>query len=65
MLDNGFAQRLSDILQVDVIAPTETLWIKENGDLFITDNAVLADAWANGDYVIETGVWKHFLPKER
>ena len=65
MLDNGFAQKIADILDVEVIAPTETLWVKENGEMFIANSRVLAEAWANGDKVVETGAWKHFSPKRK
>lgn len=64
MLDDGFAQKLSNILGVKVMAPTQTLWINKNGDMFIADSATLADLWESGENVKQTGVWKIFTPKK-
>lgn len=63
MLENGFAQQLANIMKVNVIAPTETLWVKEDGDMLITDNEILADLWSQGEKVHQTGVWKFFKPQ--
>ena len=64
MLNDGFAQQLANILHVKVKAPTQTLWINENGDTFITDSQILADMWDSGETVKATGIWKVFLPRE-
>ena len=63
-LDGGFAQQLADIMQVQVLAPTEILWLSKDGDTFLSDSAVLAELWEQGEKVIETGRWKLFLPRK-
>lgn len=62
--DYGFARQLSDELGVDVVAPTERLWIKENGEIFITDHDSLAYMWYGGEKVNQTGNWRLFEYKE-
>lgn len=64
MLDDGFAQQLVNIMGVKVMAPTQTLWIRENGDMFIDDNEVLANLWENGENIQQRGVWKVFAPQK-
>lgn len=64
MLDDGFAQQLANIMNVKVMAPTQTLWVNKNGDMFITDSEILADLWDNGENVRPTGIWKIFTPKK-
>ena len=67
-LEDGFASQLSKHLGVDVIAPSEALWISDGngtrsaGELFITNIATLAEMWYNGIDVKETGVWRVFMP---
>ncbi len=63
-LNGGFAQQLADIMQVRVLAPTEILWLSKDGDTFLSDSAVLAELWEQGEKVIETGRWKLFLPRK-
>lgn len=60
--ENGAAQMLADILKVDVIAPTETTWVNEEGEIFITDKQILAEMWYNKENVKQTGEWKTFKP---
>lgn len=62
--DNGLAQQLADILLVDVLAPTETIWTNEKGDFFITKHEALARLWYDGVHVVETGRWKLFSPRK-
>ncbi len=62
---NGLAQQLSDILQVQVLAPSEVLWVREDGALFVSDKAVLADMWNKHIEVNETGEWKLFCPRSK
>ena len=65
--ENGAAQRLADALGVDVYAPTETVHITENGEMFVTDNDILAELWYNEDdrsVYKETGTWKLFKPRK-
>lgn len=64
MLEDGFAQQLANIMGVKVMAPTQTLWINKNGDMFIADSEVLADLWDNGEDVRPTGAWKIFAPQK-
>lgn len=63
---SGFAQELARILGKEVLAPTETLWVGEEGDLFISDNEILADMWYNNgeidNSILQTGRWKPFYP---
>ncbi len=61
--DTGFAYQLSKELGVKVKAPTELLWINSNGDMYISDNEVLAHLWKKGYDVIQTGRWRTF-PEE-
>ena len=67
--NTGFAQELSNELGKRVIAPTETLWVAENGEMFVSDSDVLAELWYNGGdinhSIKETGYWKVFDPKEK
>jgi len=62
-----FAQELADALGQEVLAPTETLWVGEKGELFISNSEVLADMYYNDgniDYSIhQTGRWKPFYPE--
>jgi hypothetical protein len=67
---NGAAQKLADELQVAVYAPTEVVNIDENGEMFLTDNDILADMWyyANEEErtkMKETGKWVRFTPEKR
>lgn len=64
MLDDGFAQKLANIMGVKVMAPTQTLWVNKDGDMFIADSEVLADLWGSGEDVKQTGAWKIFAPKK-
>lgn len=64
MLNDGFAQQLANIMNVKVIAPTQTLWIRADGEMFISDSEILADMWNDGEKVIETGAWKVFIPQK-
>lgn len=63
--EKGFAQQLADELGVTVLAPTETLWVDENGKLFVTNNDKLAEMWYNGNEVKETGKMMAFKPKRK
>lgn len=65
--ENGAAQRLADALGVDVYAPTETVHVTENGEMFITDSDILAELWYNEDdrsVYKETGTWRLFKPRK-
>lgn len=64
-LDDGVAQQLADILQVDVLAPTETLSVDQNGRTLITNDRYLIRKWSRGENVNDTGEWKLFTYKER
>lgn len=64
-LDDGVAQQLADILQVDVLAPTEMLSVDESGRTLISDDRRLIRKWSNGENVNDTGKWKLFTHKER
>ena len=66
-LKSKFAQELADELGQEVIAPTETLWVSEGGQLFISDSSYLADMWYNDgnidNSIQSTGYWKPFTPR--
>lgn len=66
---SNFAQELANELGVEVLAPTETLWVAPNGEMFISDNEILADMWYNKgdiDYSFQpTGRWRPFTPKPK
>ena len=64
MLDDGFAQQLANIMGVKVMAPTQTLWVNKEGEMFIADSEVLADLWDSGVDVRPTGAWKVFAPQK-
>jgi len=48
-----FAQRLSNRLKKEVIAPTDVLWVDQNGKITIGPEAHL-----------NTGEWKKFTPQK-
>ena len=69
--EDGFARQLAKQLGVDVMAPTEEMWISDGdpeisrrpaGDLFLTNIATLAEMWYSGIDVQETGSWRLFHP---
>ena len=45
------------------MAPTEKVWVDQDGEIFISDSDTLADMWYNGENVRATGSWKLFVPK--
>lgn len=64
---DGAAQQLANALGVDVCAPTEIVNIDENGEIFLSDNDILADIWYNASdrsKVKETGKWVVFHPRK-
>lgn len=64
---DGAAQRLANALNVDVYAPTETVHVTENGEMFVSDNDILAEIWYNEgekSTVKQTGEWKVFKPRK-
>jgi len=54
---DGAAQQLADKLGVNVMAPTDTLWVYPNGDTIISKNR---DEAIKG---ITSGTWKVFKPR--
>lgn len=61
--DDGFAQQLARHLGVRVMAPSETLWTRDqDGELFISNIEILAEMWYNGIDVEATGSWRIFEP---
>ncbi len=68
--EGGFAQQLANIMQVSVLAPTEVVNMDGRGNLFVTDNEIVADIWyAATDEehakMKETGKWILFKPSVR
>lgn len=65
--EDGAAQRLANALGVDVYAPTETVHVTENGEMFVTDSDILAEMWYTEDdrsVYKQTGTWKLFKPRK-
>lgn len=65
---DGAAQRLANALNVAVYAPTEVVNIDENGNIFVSDNDILAELWYNAtaeerEKFTETGKWVLFEPE--
>ena len=61
--EDGVAQQLANELGVSVLAPTEKIWVNQDGEFFISDSDTLAEIWYNGEKVKGTGTWKTFTPK--
>lgn len=62
--ENCIAQQISDILGVDILAPTEAVYVNGNGEMLVTDNDSLAILWDMGVSVKDTGEWKIFKPRK-
>lgn len=65
--EDGAAQRLADALGVSVYAPTEAVHITESGEMFVSNNDILAEIWYNEDdrsTIKQTGEWKVFKPRK-
>ncbi len=62
--EDCIAQQISDILRVNVLAPTEAVYVNENGEMLITDNDSLAILWDMGVNVKDTGSWVTFKPRK-
>ena len=67
---DGAAQRLANALNVAVYAPTEIVNIDEKGNIFVSDNDILAELWYNADAeerkkFTETGKWILFKPERK
>lgn len=65
--EDGAAQRLADALGVSVYAPTEAVHVTENGEMFVSNNDILAEIWYNENdrsTIKQTGEWKVFKPRK-
>lgn len=65
--NDGAAQRLANALGVKVYAPTETVHVTENGEMFVSDNDILAEMWYNegeNSRIKQTGTWIVFEPRK-
>ena len=65
--EDGAAQRLADALGVSVYASTEAVHVTENGEMFVSNNDILAEIWYNEDdrsTIKQTGEWKVFKPRK-
>lgn len=67
--EDGVAQRLANELNVSIYAPTEIVNIDEDGNMFVSDNEILADIWYHASVeertkIKETGEWKLFEPQK-
>lgn len=61
--ENCIAQKIADILGVDVLAPTEDVYIDYNGEIFLTGSRAMAAMWNLGEEVVQTGKWIVFSPE--
>ena len=67
---DGAAQQLADELGVIVLAPTETVNVDDDGNIFLTDNDILAEMWYYASKeerknFRETGEWIRFKPRRK
>lgn len=66
--ESQFAQEFANEMNKEVLAPTETLWVADHGELFISNSDTLAQMWYNDGEVDDsfksTGHWKTFKPGE-
>jgi len=65
--ENGAAYRLACALKEEVLAPTEIVNVDEDGNIFLSDNDILAEIWYNATdkgMIKETGKWRLFSPGE-
>lgn len=59
---NGLAQRLADVMGVDVLAPTQTVFINERGDLVLANSDEEYTQIVAG-IIKSTGEWLVFKPR--
>lgn len=69
-LPDGIAQQIADELGVSVLAPTETVTVDIDGEMFISDNDLLSEIWNASPpeeriKIKQTGNWKEFIPRKR
>lgn len=62
--ENCIAQQISDILGVDVLAPTEAVYVNVVGEMPVTDNDSLSILWEMGVNVKDTETWVLFNPRK-
>lgn len=67
---DGIAQQIADEHGVVVLAPTETVFVDIDGDMFISNNRELAELWNMSSpeerkHIHQTGTWIPFEPKKR
>lgn len=60
----SIAQQLADELRVDIMASNEIINIDSEGNIFLSDNGVLAWLWHKGENVVQTGEWIIFKPRK-
>lgn len=60
----SIAQQVADELGVDIMASDEIINIDSDGNIFLSDNGVLAWLWHNGECVLQTGKWIIFKPRK-
>lgn len=66
-LKDGIAQQIADELGVPVLAPTETVTVDIDGEMFVSDNDILSGIWNTSSpeermKIRETGTWVEFQP---
>lgn len=62
--ENSIAQQVADELGVDIMASDEIINVDSEGNIFLSDNGVLAWLWHNGEDVTQTGKWIIFKPRK-
>ncbi len=62
--ENSIAQQISDELGVEIMASDEIINVDSEGNIFLSDNGVLAWLWHNGEKVVQTGKWIIFKPRK-
>lgn len=67
--ENGAAQKLANAINQNVLAPTETVTVNSDGEMFVSDNKVLVELWSSAKEedkpkILQTGTWKVFKPKK-
>ncbi|MBR3518253.1 MAG: hypothetical protein IKN07_01450 [Lachnospiraceae bacterium] len=64
--DNGAAYQLAQLMEVDVLAPTMDLVVRDKtGELLITNDEAKIDRWLDMQNETSDGEWRIFHPKDK
>lgn len=61
----SIAQQIADKLGVNIMASDEMIYVNSNGEIFLSDNEILATMWRDGEAVKGTGKWIIFKPRKQ